>query len=72
MPMLMEEAVLVNVVEMPTDGPTRAVALLFDNMRWVLFYSADPADFDSIDMEIGSKVTMMVDAESATVTGWKH
>jgi hypothetical protein len=70
--MQMERAVLVNVVEMPVDGETKAVALLFDNMRWVLFYSSDPADYESFDMEIGSTVTMMIDAATATVTGWKH
>jgi hypothetical protein len=72
--MQMERAVLVNVVEMPVDGETKAVALLFDNMRWVLFYSSDPVDYESFDMEIGSTVTMMIDpaTATATVTGWKH
>jgi hypothetical protein len=72
LPMQTERAKLVNIVEMPADGEAKTVALLFDNMRWVLFYSNDPADYDSFDMEIGSTVTMMIDDVTATVTGLKH
>jgi hypothetical protein len=67
-----ERAKLVNIVEMPADGEARAVALLFDNMRWVLFYSSDPADYETFDLQIGATVTMTVDTETATVTGVKH
>ena len=67
-----ERTKLVNVVEMPVDGETKAVALLFDNMRWVLFYSTDPADYESMDMKIGSTVTMTVDAEKSMVSRLKH
>lgn len=70
-----EETVLIGIVEMPMDDDRKALALLFDNMRWVLFYSSEPADYEPLDLKIGTTVTMTFDAdtpETATITGWKH
>ena len=45
-------ATVVGVVDIELSGGRRAVALLLDNMRWVLNYS----DYSDMKKEIGSTV----------------
>lgn len=73
--MQVEQTKLVGIVEMPMDDERKALALLFDNMRWVFFYSSEAEDYAPLDLKIGTTVTMTFDTDSpdgATLTGWKH
>jgi len=73
--MQVEQTTLVGIVEMPMGDERKALALLFDNMRWVFFYSNETDDYAPLDLKIGTTVTMTFDTESpetATIADWKH
>ena len=57
--MQIEQVKLVGVVEIPLKPGRKAVALMFDNMRWMLDFSTDPAVYEKRRAEIGSTVTFI-------------
>jgi hypothetical protein len=61
LPMQIEQVKLVGVVEIPLQPGRKAVALMFDNMRWMLDFSTDPATYQKRRAEIGSMVTFIED-----------
>ncbi len=59
--MQLEQVKLVGVVEIPLQPGRTAVALMFDNMRWMLDFSTDPSTYEKRRAEIGSMVTFVED-----------
>lgn len=57
--MQIEQVKLVGVVEIPLKPGRKAVALMFDNMRWMLDFSTDPTAYEKRRAEIGSMVTFI-------------
>ena len=57
--MRVERTKLVGVVEIPLTEGRRAVALMFDNMRWTLDFSDDRLAYEKRRAEIGSVVSFV-------------
>lgn len=57
--MRVERTKLVGVVEIPLTEGRRAVALMFDNMRWALDFSDDRLAYEKRRAEIGSVVSFV-------------
>jgi hypothetical protein len=59
--MQIEQVKLVGVVEIPLQPGRKAVALMFDNMRWMLDFSNDPSAYEKRRAEIGTTMTFIED-----------
>jgi len=59
--MRIEQAKLVGVVEIPLAEGRRAVALMFDNMRWTLDFSDDRSAYQKRRAEIGTVMSFIED-----------
>lgn len=57
--MQIEQVKLVGVVEIPLQPGRKAVALMFDNMRWMLDFSTDPSAYEKRRAEIGTTMTFV-------------
>lgn len=57
--MQIEQVKLVGVVEIPLQPGRKAVALMFDNMRWMLDFSTDPSIYEKRRAEIGTTMTFI-------------
>jgi hypothetical protein len=62
--MRIEQAKLVGVVEIPLAEGRRAVALMFDNMRWTLDFSGDRLAYQKRRAEIGTVMSLVEDDET--------